>query len=42
MDHIAAIMRRRTSMADTLLAVTGDFLPPSAVLRPRYLARLIV
>ena len=29
-------------MADTIVAVTGDFLPPSAVLRPGYLLRLVV
>ncbi len=42
MDHLAAILRRRKAMADTAVAVTGDFLPPSAVLRPGYLLRLVV
>jgi flavin-dependent dehydrogenase len=42
MDHLAAVMRRRKGMADTAVAVTGDFLPPSAVLRPGYLLRLVV
>jgi flavin-dependent dehydrogenase len=42
MDHIAASMRRHKGMADTVVAVTGDFLPPSAVLNPRYLLRLVV
>jgi menaquinone-9 beta-reductase len=42
MNHVAAIMRQRKSLADTLLGVTGDFVSPSAVLRPGYLARLIV
>jgi flavin-dependent dehydrogenase len=42
MDHIAARLARRKPMADTLVAVTGDYLPPSAVLRPGYLARLVV
>jgi flavin-dependent dehydrogenase len=42
MNHIAAIMNRRPAMADTVVAVTGDFLPASAVLRPGYLLRLIV
>ncbi len=42
MDHIAAILSRRKAMADTVVAVTGDFLPTSAVLRPGYLLRLVV
>ena len=42
MDHIAAVMNRRPGMADTVVAVTGDFLPPAAVLRPGYLLRLLV
>lgn len=42
MNHIAAQMVRRKAMADTLLAVTGDFLPTSEILRPGYLARLVV
>jgi flavin-dependent dehydrogenase len=42
MDHIARSMRRHKGMADTVVAVTGDFLPPSAVLNPTYLLRLVV
>lgn len=42
MNHVAAQLARRKTMADTLLAVTGDFLPTSAVLRPGYLVRLVV
>jgi flavin-dependent dehydrogenase len=42
MDHIAARLRHRPWMADTIVAVTGDFLTPSAVLRPGYLLRLVV
>lgn len=42
MDHIASILSRRKAMADTIVAVTGDFLPTSAVLRPGYLLRLVV
>jgi flavin-dependent dehydrogenase len=42
MDHLASILGRRTAMADTIVAVTGDFLPPSAVLRPGYLLRLVL
>jgi len=42
MDHLARILGRRKAMADTVVAVTGDFLPPSAVLRPGYLLRLLM
>jgi flavin-dependent dehydrogenase len=42
MDHIAHALARRKTLADTLVAVTGDYLPPSAVLRPGYLLRLLV
>ncbi len=42
MDHIAAMLARRKAMADTIVAVTGDFLPTSAVLRPSFLLRLVV
>ena len=42
MDHIARTLSRRKAMADTVVAVTGDFLPASAVLRPGYLLRLVV
>lgn len=42
MDHIAARMVRRKELADALLAVTGDYLPTSAVARPGYVARLLV
>jgi flavin-dependent dehydrogenase len=42
MDHLARILGRRKAMADTIVAVTGDFLPPSAVLRPGYLLRLVL
>ena len=42
MNHVAAQLSRRKAMADTLLGVTGDFLPTSAVLNPRYLARLVI
>ncbi len=41
-NHIAGIMQRKAGMADTMVAVTGDFLPTSAVLRPGFLLRLIV
>ncbi|HKV85043.1 MAG TPA: FAD-dependent oxidoreductase [Ktedonobacterales bacterium] len=40
MSHIAARLEKRKSLADTLVAVTGDYLSPAAVLRPGYLLRL--
>jgi flavin-dependent dehydrogenase len=42
MDQIARAMRRRPWMADIVVAVTGDFLPTSAVLNPGYLLRLVL
>lgn len=42
LNHIARVIERRKFMADTMIAVTGDFLPASAVLRPGYLARLVI
>jgi flavin-dependent dehydrogenase len=42
LNHIARVLERRKAMADTMIAVTGDFLPASAVLRPGYLLRLLV
>ena len=42
MNHFAAVLGRKPTMADTVVAVTGDFLPPAAVLRPGYLLRLVV
>lgn len=41
MNHIGAILRRRKAMADTVVAVTGDFLSPWAVLNPGFLLRLV-
>jgi menaquinone-9 beta-reductase len=40
MDHVALSLGRNKPMADTLVGVTGDFLPASAVLRPGFLLRL--
>jgi flavin-dependent dehydrogenase len=42
MNHIARILQRRQAMADTIIAVTGDFVPAAAILRPGFLARLLV
>jgi flavin-dependent dehydrogenase len=41
-NHIARILRRKAGMADTIVAVTGDYLPSSAVLRPGFLLRLLI
>ncbi len=41
MDRIARRLTRSKSMADTVVAVTGDILPASAVLRPSYMLRLL-
>jgi geranylgeranyl reductase family protein len=42
LDHAAARLARRRAMADLLVGVTGDFVPPRAVLRPGFLLRLVV
>lgn len=41
-NHVARRLARRPELADTLVGVTGDFLPPWTVLKPSYLARLLV
>jgi len=41
MNHIAAVLGRRKWMADTIIAVTGDYLSPRNVLRAGYLLRLL-
>lgn len=41
MNHAAHVLSRRRDMADLLVGVTGDFVPPREVLRPRYLLRLL-
>jgi flavin-dependent dehydrogenase len=42
LDRAAAVLSRRPAMADLLVGVTGDFVPPSAVLNPAFLARLLL
>ncbi|HEX9038395.1 MAG TPA: NAD(P)/FAD-dependent oxidoreductase [Ktedonobacterales bacterium] len=42
MNHIARLLEGRKEMADMMIGVTGDFLPPSTVLRPGYLLRLVI
>jgi len=41
-DRMAARLAQRPQMADLLVGVTGDFVPPREVLRPGFLLRLIV
>jgi flavin-dependent dehydrogenase len=42
LDHAARALARRKDMADLLVGVTGDFVPPREVLRPGYLLRLLL
>ena len=41
-DHAVARLGRRAGMADTLIGVTGDFVPARRVLNPLFLARMLV
>ena len=41
-NHAARVLSRRKDMADLLVGVAGDFVPPAEVLRPAYLLRLLV
>lgn len=41
-ERAARVLSRRKDMADLLVGVTGDFVPPREVLRPSYLARLFL
>lgn len=41
LDRAAAVLSTRRDMADLLVGVTGDFVPPREVLRPRFLAQLL-
>jgi geranylgeranyl reductase family protein len=40
-NHAARVLSRRKDMADLLVGVAGDFVPPAEVLRPGYLLRLL-
>jgi flavin-dependent dehydrogenase len=42
MDHAARSLARRRDLADLLVGVTGDFVPPAEVLHPRFLLQLLV
>jgi flavin-dependent dehydrogenase len=41
-DRAVARLGRRGGMADTLIGVTGDFVPARAVLNPLFLARMVL
>ena len=41
MNHVARVLAARRDMADLLIGVTGDFVPPREVLRAGYLLRLL-
>ena len=41
-DRAVARIGRRPAMAHTMIGVTGDFVPPRAVLNPWYLTRMVV
>src|SRR5262249_55627915 len=41
-DRLAAVLARKPDLPHTIIAVTGDFLPPAAILRPGFLWRLLV
>ena len=42
LDRAAIALERRRDMADVLVGVAGDFVPPAEVLRPRYLLTLLL
>ena len=41
-DRAVARLGRRPGMADTMIGVTGDFVPARAVLNPAFLARMVL
>lgn len=41
LNHAARVLSRDRDLADLLIGVTGDFVPPSAVLRPKTLLRFL-
>ncbi len=42
LNRAARVLSRRRDMADLLVGVTGDFVPPREVLRPRFLLSLLL
>ena len=41
MNHAARVLGKRRDLADLLIGVTGDFVPPAAVLRPSFLLHFL-
>jgi hypothetical protein len=41
-DRAVGRLGRRAGMADTLIGVTGDFVPAREVLNPLFLARMLI
>ena len=41
-EYVAGRFARRKPLADTIMGVTGDFLPPASVLSPLYVAKLLL
>lgn len=41
-NRVASRLARHKHLADTMIGVTGDFLPPSRVLSPLFMARLVL
>lgn len=41
MDRVAKVLARRTEMADLMVGVAGDFVPPREVLSPRFLLKFL-
>jgi menaquinone-9 beta-reductase len=41
-EHVVRVLARRPDMADLLIGVTGDFVPPREVLRLRYLGGFVL
>jgi hypothetical protein len=42
LNHVARTLARRRDMADLLVGVAGDFVPPREVLRPGFLLGLLL
>ena len=42
LDRVTRVLGSRKDLADLFVGVTGDFVPPREVLRPSYLARLLL
>ena len=42
MNNAAKVLSRRKDMADLLVGVAGDFIPPRVVLKPRFLFNLFI